>query len=219
MPWGGVNPANAAGCGANKYVSTCKFVFDVNGAPFSFQDATDINPRNIFAFVAWLSSNTNPTDPNHKGYLCWDFAEPKNNYDNLRKLFNPQPTDGEINCYLISRASIFDFLSMIDNNVAPLATKWSIGKTTYEPFGEMLKNACDKNSINTLLEGADGHDWCVPCPNGKSAGATYDDSTNKWTVFSTIADCYSGTDEHHTIKDNRGEFYYVNPGKCYYSGG
>ena len=209
-------------CAEGQYIYKCKFEFPAFPALSAQLSEVEINPKYIFVFLALATY-----DLYNVGYLCWDFEEPKNNWDNLRKLFNPRDNDTEMNCYTIMaddwQKLWYNVLVLIQSNTPPQGSfKVQLTKEQYTGAGEWLKQACMVSSVEGNIT-----TWCQQCPNNdaqsKGAYATTG-GVYQWTVFSTLADCYIGTGENNTVTDITGEFYYDNtstdPTKnaCYYSG-
>ncbi len=199
-------------CAEGKYIYKCKFDFPTFPALSAQLSEVEINPKNIFVFWALATyALYNPV-----GYLCWDFEEPKNNWDNLRKLFNPRDNDTEMNCYTIMtddwQKLWYNVSVLIQSNTPPQGSfKVQLTKEQYTEAGEWLKQACMVSSVQDHLY--DDMPWCQACPgdNAQSKGAyATTGGVYQWTVFSTLADCYKGNDEHNIVTDITGEFYYDN---------
>lgn len=212
-------------CDFTEYINTCDFSIyietitqpgsNIPSPVYKIYPNTTLTPFSIFYFFADITIRENTAgdettagDDNSKlGYLCWDFEEYKNNYDNLRKLFQTEPSTEKISCYKINRDTL-NFV--LQTRTKPVdAEPTLISYNTYNPVAEKIKNACNASSVK-----------CKECDqDGRTNGAQYDNSTNKWTTFSTIADCHRWDDfDNKQHNDNRGTFKYSNEQPCYYSG-
>lgn len=210
-------------CDTDKYIDTCDFSIyietitqpgsNIPSPVYKPYPNTELTPFSIFYFFADITIRENTAgdgtiagDDNSKlGYLCWDFEEQKNNYDNLRKLFQTEPNTEKISCYKINRDTL-NFV--LQTRTKPVDTEPTlIPYNTYNPVAEKIKNACVASSVK-----------CKECDqSGETNGANYVGGT--WTTFSTIADCHRW--DYPTTKthiDNRGTFKYSDEQPCYYSG-
>lgn len=206
-------------CSEGKYIATCDFnIPHPETGLLATWPGADITPETVFGFLAWYTYAFSGLV--QTGYLCWDFDDPKKNWDNLRKLFNPQPSDGPMTCYKMNIGDPQQIWYIIQSNTKPAALTVEIpretegGITGYSVSSEILKIACQKNSVTSH------NSWCQPCPDkGLSKGAKYDHDSTKWTAFSTIADCYNFDNKtNNTYTDITGTYTYQGGGTCYYSG-
>ncbi len=207
------------GCWTDQYIDTCDFSFITgsqsgSGLPiFTPYPNTTLTPFSIFYFFADITirentagdTSTAGNDNSELGYLCWDFEEHKNNFDNLRKLFQTESNPETISCYKLNRNTL-NFV--LQTGTKPVdAEPTLISYNTYNPVAKKIKNACNASSVK-----------CKKCDqSGETNGADYVGGT--WTVFSTIADCHRWDEYDDKLHyDNRGTFKYSDESPCYYSG-
>lgn len=214
-------------CPPDSYISNCD-LHHPDWPPETNErfKGAEINPENIFFATAFASgAMTGGTS----AFLCWDLNDPKNNYDNLRKLMNPTETEEPLSCFILSGTAapdekltyvvnyIYNSIASVTSNIMLIPT--DIQKDVYAPAGNTVKELCDPNSIPED-DATDKPSYCKACPyNGHSKGAYHNGTA--WTEFSTIADCSKWTGEeggHKTYDDATGTFYYSNDGVCHYSG-
>lgn len=223
----------------NQYIAKCDLYWpsgeqddesteDVDESKIAFP-GVDLTPEGIFSFAAAAT-----------GYLCWDFDDPKKNYENLRILFG-NDTSAKLECYGGQPGSIEEKLYIIRANQKPITQKIAF---PYHPAGDTggynavafaFQIACSEKSIETQKE-----IYCQPCPHsGISRTPEFDVRTRvvypylsviRWQSFPTIADCYYWDDaDRKWHEDNTGWFEYglktdtgatslPDNGTCYYSG-
>ena len=225
----------------NRYIAKCDFTWytgvpddtttpDINESELTFK-GVPLTPEGIFAFIAATT-----------GYLCWDFDDPKKNYENLRILFGSDHS-AKLECYTGEKGSAEEKLHLIRTNQRPLTQKISfpyeasggINTANYKAVAWTLRVACDEKSIINHQT-----TYCQTCPNdGKSEPPKFevipkegwpDLKVVDWKSFTTIADCYHWDNpDDHTHEDNTGSFKYITDrnggndelpehGACYYSG-